>query len=68
MAALMYLLNIPANCLLKTMDVKLLHMNIPDTEGVSTVKAAFECCPGKSVSIKVIVTFLALSTANITYK
>ena len=50
------------------MDVKLLHMNIPDTEGVSTVKAAFECYPGKSVSIKVIVTFLALSTANITYK
>ena len=50
------------------MDVKLLYMNIPDTEGASTVKAAFECYPGKSVSIKVIVTFLALSTANITNK
>ena len=29
--------NIPANCLLVTMDVKSLYTNIPNSEGISTV-------------------------------
>ena len=52
--------NIPSSCLLVTMDVKSLCTNIPNSEGISAVNAAFESYPKKSVALKVIITFLAL--------
>ena len=52
--------NIPTNCLLVTIDVKSLYTNIPNSEGISAVKAAYESYPEKSVATKVIITFLAL--------
>ena len=52
--------NIPANCLLVTIDVKSLYTNIPNSEGISAVKAAYESYPEKSVATKVIITFFAL--------
>ena len=55
--------NIPADCLLVTMDVKSLYTKIPDSEGISAVKAAYESYPEKSVTKKVIITFLALILA-----
>ena len=52
--------NIPANCLLVTMDVKSLYMNICSSEGISAVKAPYESYLEKFVATKVIITFLAL--------
>ena len=52
--------NIPASCLLVTMDVKSLCTNISNLEGISAVKAVYESYPEKSVAKKVIITFLAL--------
>ena len=52
--------NIPSDCLLVTMDVKSLHMNISNSEGISAVKAAYQSYPEKSVATKIIITFLAL--------
>ena len=52
--------NIPADGLLVTMDVKSLYTNIPSSEGISAVKAAYKSYPKKSVATKVINTFLAL--------
>ena len=42
------------------MDVKSFYTNIPNSEGISTVKAAYESYPEKSVATKVTITFLAL--------
>ena len=44
--------NIPANCLLVTMDVKSLYLNIPNSKGIFTVKAIFESYPLKILSAK----------------
>ena len=52
--------NIPSNCLLVNMDIKSLYTNIPNPEGISAVKAAYESYPEKAVATKVIITFLAL--------
>ena len=51
--------NIPANCLLVTMDVKSLYTSISNSEGIFAVKAGYESYPEKSVATKVIITFLA---------
>ena len=51
---------IPGNCLLVTMDVNSLYMGMPNSEGISAVKAAYKSYPEKSVATKVIITFLAL--------
>ena len=59
--------NIPANCLFVTMDVKSLYMNIPNSEGISAVKAAYESYPEKSVATTVIITFLALILTSISF-
>ena len=52
--------NIPADCLLVTMDVKSLYTNSPNPGGTSAVKATYERYPEKSVAAKVIITFLAM--------
>ena len=49
--------SIPAICLLVTLDVKSLYSNIPNSEAISAVKAAFESYREKSVAIKIIITF-----------
>ena len=63
--------NIPAKYLLVTMNVKL-YTNIPNSEGFSAVKEAYESYPEKSVATNVIITYLAriltCSTAKTTYK
>ena len=60
--------NIPANCLLVTMDVKSLYTNIPNSEGISTVKVAYGSYQEKSVTKKVTITFFAqiLTLNNLT--
>ena len=52
--------NIPFNCLLVTMNVRLFYTNIPNSEGIFAVKAAYESYTEKSVATKVIIKFLAL--------
>ena len=42
------------------MDVRSLYTNIPNAEGMSAVKRAFDNYSKKATSIKVITTFLAL--------
>ena len=42
------------------MAVKSLYTNIPNSGGISAVKAAYESYPEKSVATKVIITFLGL--------
>ena len=42
------------------MDVKSLYTSIPNSEGISAVKVAYESYPEKSVTTKVIITFLSL--------
>ena len=44
--------NIPANFLLVTIDVKSLYMNIPNSEGISVVKAAYESYLEKLVRLR----------------
>ena len=46
------------------MDVKSLYTSIPNSEGTSAVKAAYESYPEKSVTTKVIITFLSLIKTN----
>ena len=52
--------NIPFNCLLVTRNVRLFYTNIPNSEGIFAVKAAYESYTEKSVATKVIIKFLAL--------
>ena len=42
------------------MDVRSLYTNIPNAEGISAVKRAFDNYSKKTTSTKVITTFLAL--------
>ena len=43
-----------------TLDVKSLHPNIPNSEGISAVKGAYESYPEKSLATKIVITFLTL--------
>ena len=43
-----------------TLDVKFLYTNIPNKEGIKAVREAYDKHPSKSVSTKVIITFLSL--------
>ena len=52
--------DIPQESLLVTLDVKSLHTNIPDNEGIKAVKKSYEKYKEKAVSTKVIITFLSL--------
>ena len=52
--------SVPKNSYLVTMDVRSLYTNIPNAEGMSAVKRAFDNYPKKTTTIKVITTFLAL--------
>ena len=51
--------NIPNDCLLVTLDVKSLHTNIPNNEGIKAVREAYDNHPNKTAT-KVIITFLSL--------
>ena len=46
--------------LLVTLDVKFLYTNIPNSKGRKAVKEAYDKHPNKTVSTKVITTFLSL--------
>ena len=52
--------SVPKNSYLVTMDVRALYTNIPNAEGISAVKRAFDNYSKKTTSTKVITTFLAL--------
>ena len=52
--------SVPKNGYLVTMDVRLLYTNIPNTEGISAVKRAYDNYSKKTTTTKVITTFLAL--------
>ena len=52
--------SVPKNSYLVTMDVRSLYTNIPNAEGISAVKRAFDNYSKKTISTKVITTFLAL--------
>ena len=52
--------DIPLESLLVTLDVKSLYTNIPNNEGIKAVKESYEKCKEKTVSRKVIITFLSL--------
>ena len=43
-----------------TLDAKSLYTNIPNNEDIKTVREAYDKHPSKTVSTKVIVTFLSL--------
>ena len=51
---------IPEGSLLVTLDVKSLYTNIPNNEGIKTLKKAYDKHPNKTVSTKVITTSLSL--------
>ena len=51
---------IPQESLLVTLDVKSLYTNIPNNEGIQAVKESYEKYKEKTVSTKVIITFLSL--------
>ena len=51
--------SVPKNSYLVTMDVRSLYTNIPNAEGISAVKRAFDNYSKKTTSTKVITTFLA---------
>ena len=52
--------DIPQESLLVTLDVKSLYTNIPNNEGIKAVKESYEKYKEKTVSAKVIITFLSL--------
>ena len=52
--------SIPKNSYLVTMGVRSLYTNIPNAEGISAVKGAFDNYSKKTTTTKVITTFLAL--------
>ena len=52
--------SVPKNSYLVTMDVRSLYTNIPNAEGISAVKRAFNNYSKKTTSTKVITTFLTL--------
>ena len=55
--------DIPLESLLVTFDVKSLYTNIPNNEGIKAVKESYEKYKEKTVSTKVIITFLSLILA-----
>ena len=50
----------PKERILVTLDVKSLYTNIPNNEDIKTVREPYDKHPTKSVSTKVIITFLSL--------
>ena len=46
-----------------TLDVRSLYTNIPNNEGINAVREAYDKHTSKSVSTKVIITFLSLILA-----
>ena len=52
--------SVPKNSYLVTMDVRSLYTNIPNAEGISAVKRAFDNYSKKTTTTKVITTFSAL--------
>ena len=52
--------DIPQESLLVTLDVKSLYTNIPNNESIKAVKESYEKYKEKTVSTKVIITFLSL--------
>ena len=52
--------SVPKNSYLVTMDVRSLYTNIPNAEGISAVKRAFDKYSKKTTTTKVITTLLAL--------
>ena len=52
--------DIPKDSILVTMDVKSLYTNIPNNQGIAAVKNAYDKYQNKTVTTKVITTFLAL--------
>ena len=52
--------DIPQESLLVTLDVKSLYANIPNNEGIKAIKEPYEKYKEKTVSTKVIKTFLSL--------
>ena len=57
--------HIPKESLLVTLDVKSLHTDIPNNEGIKAVREAYDKHPSKTVSTKVIIKFLsAILTLN----
>ena len=52
--------DIPQESLLVTLDVKSLYTNIANNEGIKAVKESYEKYKEKTISTKVIITFLSL--------
>ena len=52
--------DIPQESLLITLDVKSLYTNIPNNGGIKAVKESYEKYKEKTVSTKVIITFVSL--------
>ena len=50
---------VPGNAYLVSLDVKFLHMTIPNAEGIKAVKQLFDKHTSKNVATKVITTSLA---------
>ena len=55
-----YIRHIPKETLLVALNIKSLYTNIPKNKGIKTVRDAYDKQPSKSVSTKVMVTFLNL--------
>ena len=51
---------VPEDSLLLMLDVKSLYTNIPNNKGIKVVKKVYDKHPNKTVSIKVMTTFLSL--------
>ena len=51
---------VPQDSLLVTLNVKSLYINIPNDEGIKAVKEVYDKRPDKTVSTKVITSFLSL--------
>jgi len=51
---------LPENSIFVTMDVKSLYTNIPNSEGITAVRKAFDKSNTKTIATKVITTFMSL--------
>ena len=60
MTKLNHVRRIPKESLLVTFDVKSLNTNIFKNEGIKVIREAYDKHPSKSISTKVIITFLSL--------
>ena len=52
---------VPDNSYLVSLDVISLYKNIPNSEGIKAVKTSLDNFPRKTISTKVITTFLSLN-------